>query len=176
MSMSPSTPAPHGPDPATAAALAALDAHLQAMPPVAALGLRIAGYDGARLRLQAPLSANVNDKGCAFGGSLASLMTLAGWGLATLQLQAHGLDAAVYVADSQVRYLSPLYGDLDASAWLADGDWDAVREALRTKGRASMVLQSQVAGAEAAVAASGRARYVAIARARDADAATRVAE
>ena len=59
-----------------AALLDALDAHLQAMPPVAALRLRIAGYDGARLRLRAPLDANVNDKGCAFGGSLASLMTL----------------------------------------------------------------------------------------------------
>jgi thioesterase domain-containing protein len=148
--------------------LRALDAHLQAMPPVAALQLRIAGYDGARLRLQAPLAANVNDKGCAFGGSLGSLMTLAGWGLATLQLQAHGFDAAVYVADSQVRYLAPLYGDLDARAWLADGDWDAVRAALRANGRASMVLQSEVAGADGTVAASGRARYVAIARAPEA--------
>ena len=152
------------------ALLRALDAHLQAMPPVAALQLRIAGYDGARLALHAPLAANVNDKGCAFGGSLASLMTLAGWGLATLQLQAHGLDAAVYVADSQVRYLAPLYADLDASAWLADGDtaaagWDAVRASLRDTGRASLVLQSQVAGADGTVAASGRARYVAFARA-----------
>ena len=144
--------------------LAHLDAHYRGMPPVAAMEVSIAGYDGQSLRLRAPLSRNVNDKGCAFGGSLASLMTLAGWGLATLQLQARGLDAAVYVADSQVRYLSPLYGDLDASAWLADGDWDAVREALRANGRASLVLQSQVAGTEGAVAASGRARYVAIAR------------
>lgn len=141
------------------------------MPPVAALRLRIAGYDGTRLRLHAPLDANVNDKGCAFGGSLASLMTLAGWGLATLQLQAHGLDAAVYVADSQVRYLAPLYGDLDAAAWIADGDWNAVRASLRATGRASVVLQSQVAGADGAVAASGRARYVAIARGPDAAAA-----
>lgn len=146
------------------AALRALDAHLQAMPPVAALRLRIAGYDGTRLSLRAPLEANVNDKGCAFGGSLASLMTLAGWGLATLQLQAEGLDAAVYVADSQVRYLAPLYADLDASAWLGDGDWDAVRAALRADGRASLVLQSQVAGADGTVAASGRARYVAFLR------------
>jgi len=144
--------------------LRALDAHLQAMPPVAALGLRIAGYDGARLRLHAPLAANVNDKGCAFGGSLASLMMLAGWGLATLQLQAHGLDAAVYVADSQVRYLTPLFGDLEASAWLADGGWDAVRASLRDTGRASMVLNAEVAGDGGRSAASGRARYVAIAR------------
>jgi thioesterase domain-containing protein len=156
-----------GPD----ALLQALDAHLQAMPPVSALQLRIAGYDGARLALRAPLAANVNDKGCAFGGSLASLMTLAGWGLATLQLQSHGLDAAVYVADSQVRYLAPLYADLDASAWLDDdGDtvmknWDAIRASLRASGRASLVLRSQVAGPDGTVAASGRARYVAFARA-----------
>jgi thioesterase domain-containing protein len=153
------------PPAATGPLLQALDAHLQAMPPVAALRLRIAGYDGARLALQAPLAANVNDKGCAFGGSLASLMTLAGWGLATLQLQAHGLDAAVYVADSQVRYLAPLYADLEASAWLADdGDWDAVRASLVDGGRASLVLQAQVAGPDGTVAASGRARYVAFAR------------
>ena len=146
------------------ALLRALDAHLQAMPPVGALGVRIAGYDGARLALHAPLAANVNDKGCAFGGSLASLMTLAGWGLATLQLQAHGLDAAVYVADSQVRYLTPLYADLDASAWLEDGDWDAVRASLRDTGRARVVLQSQVAGPDGVVAATGQARYVAFAK------------
>jgi dTDP-4-dehydrorhamnose reductase len=44
-------------------------------------------------------------------------------------------------------------------------DADAVRAALRDTGRASLVLQSQVAGADGAVAASGRARYVAFARA-----------
>jgi len=156
------------PSTTTDALLHALDAHLQAMPPVAALRLRIGGYDGERLRLLAPLDANVNDKGCAFGGSLASLMTLAGWGLATLQLQAHGLDAAVYVADSQVRYRAPLYGELDASAWLEGGDWDAVRAKLRETGRASVTLQAQVAGADGEAAASGSGRYVAFARAPDA--------
>ena len=147
------------------AAVAALESHILDNIPLAdAMDLKVRRYTGELLEMTAPLAPNVNDKGCAFGGSLGSLMTLAGWGLATLQLQAHGLDAAVYVADSQVRYLAPLYGDLDAGAWLADGDWDAVRAALREKGRAGMVLQSEVAGADGTVAASGRARYVAIAR------------
>jgi len=141
-----------------------LHAHYQGMPPVAAMQVAIAGFDGERLRLRAPLSHNVNDKGCAFGGSLASLMTLAAWGVATMKIQGAGMQADVFVADSQVRYLAPLYADLDASARLSDGDWDAVRAALREKGRASMVLQAEVAGADGTVAASGRARYVAIAR------------
>ena len=70
------------------------------------------------LRLAAPLSANVNDKACAFGGSLAGVMTLAGWGWLMLRAQAAGLASEVYVADSQVRYLKPLYADLVAEAWL----------------------------------------------------------
>jgi thioesterase domain-containing protein len=93
-----------------------LAAHLRRMPPVASLGARPLGYDGKTLRLAAPLTANVNDKGCAFGGSLSGLMTLAGWGWITLRLQLAGLDAEVYVADSQVKYLSPLYEDLVAEA------------------------------------------------------------
>ena len=143
-------------------ALRALAAHYRAMPPVAALQLRIAGYDGARLRLHAPLSAHVNDKGCAFGGSLASLMTLAGWGLVTLRLGEAGLSAPVFVADSSVRYRAPLYADLEAEAWLAEGSWDAACAALRGRGRASVMLEARVGTGDGGVAAECRARYVAL--------------
>ena len=68
-----------------------LDAHYQGMPPVAAMQVSIAGFDGDCLRLDAPLDRNVNDKGCAFGGSLASLMTLAAWGVVTLRVQGAGM-------------------------------------------------------------------------------------
>src|SRR5690606_24608867 len=63
-------------------ALDALQAQLLAMPPARAMQLRITAGHADRLRLEAPLAANVNDKGTAFGGSLVSLMTLAAWGLA----------------------------------------------------------------------------------------------
>ena len=145
-------------------ALQALHAHYQAMPPVAALQLRIAGFDGDCLRLQAPLAAHLNDKGCAFGGSLGSLMTLAGWGLVTLRLQRAGLAAEVYVADSSVRFRAPLYADLAAEARLDDGQsWDAAAAALRECGRASLQLQACVRLPDGGIAAEGRARFVAIA-------------
>ena len=73
------------------------------MPPVAAIGIDVVGYDGERLRMRAPLAINVNDKGTAFGGSMTSLMTLAGWGLVTLRLQQAGRVADVFVADSTVH-------------------------------------------------------------------------
>jgi thioesterase domain-containing protein len=144
-------------------ALRQLDGHYQAMPPVAAMQLSIAGYDGTRLRLRAPLAANVNDKGCAFGGSLGSLMTLAAWGLVSLRLQAAGLSAEVFVADSQVRYLAPLFADLQAEAELAaDASWDDFTTALGARGRARAQLVARVPLPDGGVAAQFSARYVAI--------------
>ncbi|NYZ61358.1 YiiD C-terminal domain-containing protein [Luteimonas deserti] len=144
--------------------LTALEAHYRSMPPVAAMQIRIAGFDGDHLHLQAPLATHVNDKGTAFGGSLTSLMTLAAWGLTTLQVEAAGLDAEVYVADSDVRYLAPLRGDLEARAELAGGDWEAFLRTLRQRGRARVSLTAQVALPEGGVAAEMQARYVAILR------------
>ena len=146
-------------------ALQRLNHHYQAMPPVAAMDLRIAGYDGQRLQLHAPLARHVNDKGCAFGGSLASMMTLASWGLVSLQLEAAGIDADVFVADSQVRYLAPLFGDLEVVAELAEGEqWDDFIRTLRQRGRARTQLVATVPLPGGGVATGFTARYVAIAR------------
>lgn len=147
-----------------AAALRALETQLLAMPPVAALALRVGADEGDdRLRLHAPLAANINDKGCAFGGSLTSLMTLAGWGLIVRVLAAAGLDADVYVGSSEVRYRAPLYADLEAVATPAEGEaWGAFLHALRTTGKARFVVVAQVALPEGGVAAEARSRYVAV--------------
>lgn len=146
----------------SSAALRHLDAHYQAMPPVAAMQLSIAGYDGRRLRLHAPLSANVNDKGCAFGGSLGSLMTLAAWGLVTLRVQDAGMQAEVFVADSRIRYLAPLFADLTAEAELEpSASWDDFLTTLRERGRARTELVARVPLPDGGVAAEFAARYVA---------------
>jgi thioesterase domain-containing protein len=144
-------------------ALLALDALLNAMPPVAAMGVRASAGDGDFLRLQAPLAKNLNDKGCAFGGSLAGVMTLAGWGLATCRLQAEGLAAEVYVADSQLRYLAPLYDDLLAEARLADGErWPEVLARLRQRRRARLSVRALTLDRRGAVVAELDARFALI--------------
>jgi thioesterase domain-containing protein len=150
-------------DAARSARLHALETELLAMPPVAAMALRVVDADPDQLRLQAPLAANVNDKGCAFGGSLTSLMTLAGWGLVVLRLAEAGLEAEVFVADSEVRYRAPVYADLDAVARLAEGEsWDAFLDTLRSRGRSRVTVDAGVALPEGGMAAHARSRYVAI--------------
>jgi thioesterase domain-containing protein len=141
-----------------------LNGYFQAMPPVAATGIRARDFDGETLRLFAPLAANVNDKGCAFGGSLASLMTLAGWGWLMLNLREAGLAAEVYVADSQIRYLAPLYDDLIGDARLApDQDWPTILRCLRERQRARAAMQAQTFDGRGAVVATLSARFALIA-------------
>ena len=113
--------------------------------------------------MQAPLAANVNDKGCAFGGSMAGVMTLAGWGLLTLKLEAEGLPAEVYVADSHVRYLKPLYADLHAQARFEPGvDWTAFVRSLRERGRARAGVLATLHDPEGAVVAELSGRFAAL--------------
>ncbi len=145
--------------------LVGLAAHYLAMPPVAAMQPAIDGWQDGRLRLRAPLSANVNDKGCAFGGSLGSLMTLAAWGLVYLELAQQGIEADIFVADSRVRYLKPVFEDLHVDGCFDDaGERAALLDALRRQGRASIRLQARTLLADGGVAATFVGRYVAIAR------------
>jgi thioesterase domain-containing protein len=148
-----------------AAELERLHAHYQSMPPVALMQLTIAGYDGHRLQLHAPLAVHVNDKGCAFGGSLASMMTLASWGVVNLLVERAGLHADIYVADSQIRYLAPLFADLDVVAEpAADADPATFLDTLRTRGRARIGLVARTRLPDGGLATDFTARYVAILR------------
>lgn len=145
------------------AALRALEKKLLSMPPVRALALHVHAYDGEVLQFSAPLAANVNDKGSAFGGSLASLMTLAAWGLTTLKLDAAGQSAEVYVQDSQLRYLKPLYDELRIEARLAHGqDWQSFLATFAARGKARATLVAEVRDATGALVTAFDGRFVAL--------------
>ena len=150
---------------------AALEREVLAEIPLArAMALTVAAYDGATLALAAPLAANRNDKGCAFGGSLASLMTLAGWGLVHLALQARGGSADIYVQDSSIHYLAPVWHDFSAVAQAGAGaDLDAFCTAFAARGKARLRVHCQVPLPGGAAAATLEAHFVALA----ADAAPR---
>ncbi|HQX92920.1 MAG TPA: YiiD C-terminal domain-containing protein [Thermomonas sp.] len=148
------------------AALDALAAHFNGMPPVAGMQPQILGWQDSKLRLRAPLAANINDKGCAFGGSLVSLMTIAAWGLVALELDGAGLHADIFVADSRVRYLKPVFEDIVVEAVFDDASEHAqLVDKLRKQGRVSIRLKASTLLQDGGVAATFVGRYVAIAKA-----------
>lgn len=154
-------------DPATLdAATAALERDiLDKIVLARAMAISVVAYDGESLTMAAPLAPNVNDKGCAFGGSLVSLMTLAGWGLVKLALDRHGRDCDIYVQDSDVRYLAPVWNDFEAVARLVDREsFAAMIEALAARGRARTRVRCVVPLPDGTAAATLEARFVAIER------------
>jgi thioesterase domain-containing protein len=132
------------------------------IPLARAMALELGDYDGERLTLRSPLEPNVNDKGCAFGGSLVSLMTLTGWGVVELALRQRGEDCDVYVGESVVRYLSPVWEDFQAEARRAeDADWATFFATLAARGRARIGVMCQIPGEDGKPAAILEAQFVA---------------
>jgi thioesterase domain-containing protein len=91
-----------------------LEAFLHAKIPLTrAMGVRVI-ETGARLVLEAPLGANVNHLGTAFGGSLHALPTLACYAALWTLLREAGLDGHVVVKQSSASYRQPVKGTLRA--------------------------------------------------------------
>jgi len=83
------------------------------IPLTRAMGLRVV-ETGTRLILEAPLAANVNHLGSAFGGSLHALPTLACYAALWTLLFEAGLDGHVVVRRSTAEYRQPVKGPLRA--------------------------------------------------------------
>lgn len=116
------------------------------------IGVRVVEFDGRTLVLSAPLAANSNHKGTAFGGSLFSLAVLAGWGLLTLKLGERGVQGELVIQDSRVSYLLPVSGELTARATLpGDGEVDRFLRAVDRyrKGRVRLRVAIEHGGREA---------------------------
>ncbi len=95
---------------------------LKHLPLARAAQVSIDAYDGETLRLSAPLSENINDKGTAFGGSLYNLCVIAGWGMTHLKALALGLEGDIVVAKGEISYLRPLKDRLVATAHTPEAD------------------------------------------------------
>lgn len=132
------------------------------IPLARSMDLQLQGCDEDSLTLAAPLAPNVNDKGCAFGGSLVSLMTLSGWALVELALRRRGQQCDVFVGESSVRYLTPLWQDFRSVARLAaDASWSGFFSTLAARGKARIEVSCNVPGDDGKPAATLSARFVA---------------
>lgn len=101
----------------------ALEAFLiKHLPLARAAQVSIDAYDGETLKVSAPLSENINDKGTAFGGSLYNLCVIAGWGMTQLKAEELGLKGDIVVAKGEISYLRPLTARLIATAYTPAAD------------------------------------------------------
>lgn len=121
----------------------------QQIPLTRALAINHFEFDGERLVMGLPLAPNHNDKGTAFGGSLATLATLAGWAYVMLVSQDHGIPVDVVIADSHLRYKAPVTGDFKAIVEASDESRQALLDNLRSRGKGKLPLSIKVSADEA---------------------------
>src|SRR6202035_553905 len=109
------------------------------------IGIIVESADDAGVVLRAPLAANANYKGTAFGGSLYSVAVLTGWAWVTRYLAARGLAADAVIQESSVRFLAPVRGELRASvAAPPDAQIDRFRKMLQRAGRGRIRLRVEI--------------------------------
>ncbi|HRD64766.1 MAG TPA: YiiD C-terminal domain-containing protein [Candidatus Competibacter sp.] len=73
-----------------------------------AMQARLERCDESGLSMRAPLEPNINDKGIAFGGSMAAIASLTGWALTRITLREHGETAEIVITDSTLKFLRPV--------------------------------------------------------------------
>ncbi len=113
------------------------------IPLTRAMGVRVEAHDGQQLVLTAPLEANHNHLGTAFGGSLAALATLAGYGLLWLELG--NRDAHIVIRRSELDYRHPVTGPLRAVCRKPpEAEFAAFRANFAQTGKARVRLQVSV--------------------------------
>lgn len=127
----------------------------QHIPLTRAMGLAVESFAGGTLVLAAPLEPNHNHLGTAFGGSLVTLATLAGYALLWLLLDDR--TCHIVVKESRTRYLHPVTGALRAVCRApAAADLESFQAALARGGKARLTLHATVEeGGRACVAFEG---------------------
>lgn len=141
----------------------ALQRYLHAHIPISGhLGATVAEATPDRVRLVAPLGANVNHRGTAFGGSISALAILAGWSLLHLRLQAVGGSWRIVIQRNTVEYLAPAESDFEAECAAPDpGEWERFLAMVEVRGRGRVDLAARVLS-NGVVAATFAGRYVAM--------------
>ncbi len=134
---------------------------IDGIPLVRAMQASVRHYDSQMLSLQAPLLPNANDKGCGFGGSIVSLLTLAGWGLVTLRLGEAQIGAEVFVMDSNVQYLAPIWTDWYVVAEAPEVNWEQFVTQFQSKKKSRAAVLASAYDANQQLCATLQARFVA---------------
>jgi len=113
------------------------------IPLTRAMELRVVSANRAEFIVTAPLEANHNHLGTAFGGSLSALATVAGYAFIWHELG--DASAHVVIRDSSMNYRRPVRGELRAVCVMPSiEEIDAFRETFARTGKARLNLTVQI--------------------------------
>jgi thioesterase domain-containing protein len=113
------------------------------IPITRAMRVRVEHYDGERLVISAPLEANINHLGTAFGGSLHALAVLSGYGLLWLEMQ--DAECHIVIRESSISYEHPVTGEIRAACMRPEAQaLSEFKKNFHVKGKARIMLSATI--------------------------------
>lgn len=133
---------------------------LKSIPVVGGMNVSIVELNELSLVLKAPLNANINYEGTAFGGSLNTTCILSCYLLVHHLMKSHSLPfKSLVIQDSNIKYLKPVDGDFLAKAQLEERSASMLIKSLKSRGRGRITVDSKVSlekGSDDLVSFQGR--------------------
>ena len=115
------------------------------IPLLDAMQLSFIEYGDLSLTMQAPLAPNINNKGTAFGGSIASICLFGGWAVSTLSFIDNGIhDTEIVVYKNEMTFERPARGHLIVTANIDPKDFESCLARLQAGDRSRIRLQIDV--------------------------------
>ncbi|NNF15759.1 MAG: hypothetical protein HKN70_03375 [Gammaproteobacteria bacterium] len=112
--------------------------------PLQALGIELVWTDPDHWHISAPLPLNRNHMGTGFGGSIATVATLAGWIQTSLLLDDPN-DYDIVIANSSVTFQQPVTTDFIATAKLPSSrDVTRFQKSARERQQGALTVHTEV--------------------------------
>lgn len=113
------------------------------IPITRAMGVKVVSGSPGPLIVEAPLALNHNHLGTAFGGSLSTIATVAGYAFVWLELRDRS--AHVVIRDSTIKFRRPVRADLRATCHPPKADiLSAFRSEFARKDKARLQLRVEI--------------------------------
>lgn len=97
------------------------------------------------IRISAPLKPNDNHYGTVFGGSLAILGILAGWGLLHFNMAEENIKGTLVIKEGTMKFIRPALKDFEAvNNSLPPEVWDEFKQEFSEKGKAKIRIKTHL--------------------------------
>jgi thioesterase domain-containing protein len=115
------------------------------IPLLDAMQLSFVRFDDLTLAMEAPLAPNINNKGTAFGGSIASICLFGGWAVSTLAFINNDIhNTEIVVFKNEMTFERPAMGLLRVNAWIEPDEFEACLARLKAGDRSRIRLNIHV--------------------------------
>jgi thioesterase domain-containing protein len=123
------------------------------IPITRSLGVMAMAFSEKEIRFKAPLSANINHRSTAFGGSISSLLITTGWSYLRLLFDDIDPTPKIVIGRSCTNYLKPVTSDFSSELVIPEKhESENFMEMFDRFGKARITLQAHIKKKESVLA------------------------